>query len=383
MELSVNSAIHPLDARRQVAIRMIDRKANAWLEGCDGEPAPSDLGSAQSDRGTVERGSARDRALGQVPGAGFSIPDMSIVICTLDRHEGLERAVRSCLEQDIPAGLTYEIVIVDNSASANAHDLVQRSWGDRTALVRYVSEPRTNIAHARNAGVAAARGAYIAFMDDDMAAPPDWLANAVETMERTGADVLLGKVIPEFEGDDGWGGALPDPAQWFGRVLALPDGAIVPTKRDGHIPGAGSGNCVLRGSTLHGPAPFDPEFGRVGGEDTDFLQRLGQRGAVTVFSERAWMTEFVPADRNTPAYLVRRSYRTSQQFVRIVAKNSPRPRLTVCRHMAAGAVQLALAVSRYGAAVVTGADPIRARIAAAAALGKILWMGYDASGPYR
>ena len=106
----------------------------------------------------------------------------------------------------------YEIVIVDNSASANAHHLVQTSWGDRTALVRYLNEPRTNIAHARNAGIAAARGAYIAFMDDDMAAPPDWLANAVETMERTGADVLLGKVVPEFEGDGGWGGALPDPA---------------------------------------------------------------------------------------------------------------------------------------------------------------------------
>ena len=49
----------------------------------------------------------------------------------------------------------------------------------------------------------------------------------------------------------------------------------------------------------------------------------------------------------------------------------------------APAVQLALAFSRYGAAVVTGANPIRARIAAAAALGKIRWRGYDASGPYR
>jgi succinoglycan biosynthesis protein ExoM len=309
--------------------------------------------------------------------------DMSIVICTLDRPQGMARAVRSCLEQQNRSDCSYEILIVDNSATARARELVQELWGGGSDCVRYLNEPRTNIAHARNAGIAAARGKYVAFMDDDMSAPPDWLANAIEVMERTGADVLLGKVVPEFEGDGGWGGALSDSARWFGRVLALPEASIVPTKRDGHIPGAGSGNCVLRGSTLHEPAPFDPEFGRVGGEDTDFLQRLGQRGAVTVFSERAWMTEFVPADRNTPAYLVRRSYRTSQQFVRIVAKNSPRPRLTVCRHMAAGAVQLALAVSRYGAAVVTGADPIRARIAAAAALGKILWMGYDASGPYR
>ena len=217
-----------------------------------------------------------------------------------------------------------------------------------------------------------------------MAAPPDWLANAVETMERSGADVMIGKIVPEFEGGCGWGGLLPDPARWFGRVFALPDGAVVPTKREGHIPGAGSGNCVLRRrTTLHEPAPFDPAFGRIGGEDTDFLQRLGQRGAVTVFSERAWMTEFVPADRNTPEYLMRRNYRTSQQFVRIVAKNSPRPWLAACRHMATGVVQLALAVSRHAAANITGTDPVWARIAAAAALGKVLWMRSDATGPYR
>ena len=309
--------------------------------------------------------------------------DMSIVICTLDRPQGLVRAVRSCVEQDDCGTLAYEIVIVDNSATANARDLVKERWGDQPDFVRYLNEPRTNIAHARNAGIAAIRGRYVAFMDDDMAAPRDWLANAVETMERTGADVLLGKVIPAFEGG-GWGGALPDRAWWFGRAFPLPDGAIVPVKREGHIPGAGSGNCVLRrATTLHGPAPFDPAFGRIGGEDTDFLQRLGKRGAVTLFSERAWMTEFVPAARNTPEYLARRNYRTSQQFVRIVAKNSARPRLALCRHMATGVVQLGLALARYGAAKLTGADPVAAWIAAAAALGKILWMRCDATASYR
>jgi succinoglycan biosynthesis protein ExoM len=309
--------------------------------------------------------------------------EMSIVICTLDRPAGLVRAVRSCLEQDNPTNLAYEVVVVDNSATANAEGLVQRLWGDRTGLVRYLSDPRTNIAHARNTGVAAAQGEYIAFMDDDMAAPRGWFTAAFALMQRTGADVLLGRIIPEFEGGPGWGGSLRDPARWFGRDQALRDGAVIQPKRDGHIPGGGTGNCVLRSATtLKGPAPFDPAFGRTGGEDTDFLQRLGQRGAMTVFSAQAWMTEFVPANRNTPEYLARRRYRASQRYVRIAVQNSSRRYLTAFRHMATGLGQLALATLRYGTAKLVGGDPVCARIAAAAAAGKLLWTRWDASAPY-
>jgi succinoglycan biosynthesis protein ExoM len=309
---------------------------------------------------------------------------ISIVICTFDRPEGLRRALRSCLAQDNPTNLAYEVVVVDNTPTANARDLVRTSSRERPHLVRYLSDPRTNIAHARNTGVAAARGHYIAFMDDDMAAPPGWLTAAFASMQRTGADVLLGRIVPEFEDGPGWGGSLQDPVRWFGRDLALPDGAVIPPKRDGHIPHAGTGNCVLRrATTLEGPAPFDPAFGQIGGEDTDFLQRLGQRGAVSVFSTRAWMIEFVPAHRNTPEYLARRNFQTSQKFVRIAAQNSARKRLTACRHMATGLVQLATATVRYGAAKALGADPVWARLAAAAAAGKLRWRRCDADAPYR
>lgn len=309
---------------------------------------------------------------------------MSIVICTLHRPEGLRRALRSCLEQDIPADLAYEVVIVDNSATADAQHLVREFAHRRPDLVRYLNDPRTNIAHARNTGIAAARGTYVAFIDDDMAAPPGWLAAAFAAMERTGADVLLGKIVPEFEGGPGWGGTLPDPARWFGRDFGVPEGAVIPAKRDGHIPHAGTGNCVLRRTTtLERSAPFNPALGRIGGEDTDFLQRLGQRGKVTVFSEQAWMIESVPPDRNSPEYLARRSYRTSQQFVRIAAQNSARRRLTACRHMATGLAQLALAGLRYGTAKAVGADPLRARLAGAAAAGKLNWTRCDWDAPYR
>jgi succinoglycan biosynthesis protein ExoM len=308
--------------------------------------------------------------------------ELSIVICTLDRHDLLAKAVRSCLEQESRRNLAYEVLVVDNSEEANARDLMQTLSDSKPGFVRYLSEPRTNIAHARNAGVAASRGRFIAFMDDDMTAPPGWIDSAVETIEQTGADVLFGKVVPVF-GAEGIP-SLPQAARWFTRTFEVRDGAQVRIEGSGHVKHGRTSNCVFRrATTVCEPAPFDAAFGRTGGEDTDFLQRLGQQGATMVFSERAWMNEFVPAGRSTPEYISRREYRGSQNFVRSVVKNTPRKGLTACRHMATGAAQLAWAAAMYGLAKATGGDVLPARIAAAAALGKILWMRQDATGPYR
>jgi succinoglycan biosynthesis protein ExoM len=306
--------------------------------------------------------------------------EISIVICTLDRHEGVARALRSCLDQDLPPDVDLEVVIVDNSQDGNAREPVMDAAAGRPN-VRYVNETRTNISHARNAGVAAASGRFVAFMDDDMAAPRSWLGDVLHTMQATSADALIGMVKPDFEGEGGWGQNLPEPAEWFGRTLDVEEGGpLTNLKR------TGTGNCVLRReTTLLDPTPFDPVFGRLGGEDTDFLQRLQQRGAMFVFSHKAWMTEFVPASRNTADYLALRRFRESQQFVRLVVKNRGGKKwLMASRHMAIGMVQLALASLRYGAARLGGMDAGLPRVAMAQALGKVLWtQAGDNLQPYR
>jgi glycosyltransferase involved in cell wall biosynthesis len=338
-------------------------------------PPGSSVDAVTNDAARMSVGSGRtERAV-----------DISVVICTLDRHERLLEALRSLFAQDVPPGLVHEILVVDNSAAGNARELVARLAEARPGLVRYRSEPRTNLSHARNTALAEARGRLVAFMDDDMKAPPGWLAAAVAAMERTQADVLLGKIVPEFEEVLGWASGLADSDRWFGRVYPATEDGVLRTRRDGHIPGAGIGNTVLRRAALPSDqaAPFDPAFGRSGGEDTDLLQRLGQRGAVIAFSEQAWMTEFVPRDRSGPDYLRRRRYLNSQQFVRSAVKNSRWKGLTGARHMLVGGAQLAFSGMRWALARSTGQDDSMARIAAASALGKLFWMRQLPDGQYR
>ena len=89
------------------------------------------------DRDDGSRGAGVDMSIAEASGAegaerarpGTAI-DMGIVVCTLDRPQGLVRAVRSCLEQQNRSDVSYEILIVDNSATASARELVERLWGE-------------------------------------------------------------------------------------------------------------------------------------------------------------------------------------------------------------------------------------------------------------
>ena len=64
---------------------------------------------------------------------------------------------------------------------------------------RYVHEPRPGISHARNRGVAEAKGDFVAFIDDDELPAPNWLESLLLTQRTYRADVVLGPVRPVFD----------------------------------------------------------------------------------------------------------------------------------------------------------------------------------------
>ncbi|MFZ5790041.1 MAG: glycosyltransferase family 2 protein [Pseudomonadota bacterium] len=266
---------------------------------------------------------------------------VSIVICTFNRPQLLQQAICSCVAQQLPDGISIEILVVDNSPDANASVLVRQVAETSPVAVRYVSEPRPNIARARNAGIAASAAPYIAFLDDDEEASPHWIAGMVATMERTGADVVFGSVLPRFEtgGPPAWD---PD-ARQFTRDMGLPDGAPAPLMATRSSRGGGTGNCLIRRATcIRGTEPFDPAFGETGGEDTDFFLGLAGRGCRFVWCSEAPVREFVPADRTSLDYMARRTFRQNQSYVRLRVKNSRHPGLMTLNLMARGAVQLCL-----------------------------------------
>jgi glycosyltransferase involved in cell wall biosynthesis len=120
-------------------------------------------------------------------------PFVSVVICTRDRPEELENCLRFLECQQYPR---FEVVVVDNAPSSDAvRILVEAKKGE--VPFRYVLEARAGLQRARNAGIAAASGTIIAFVDDDDEPDSHWLAGLACGFAQ-GDDIgcVSGMVVP-------------------------------------------------------------------------------------------------------------------------------------------------------------------------------------------
>jgi glucosyl-dolichyl phosphate glucuronosyltransferase len=142
---------------------------------------------------------------------------VSAIICTHNRSNYLKKALESLLKQDFPAD-HYEIIVVDNCSVDDTNKVVSR-YSEGTRL-RYLYEPVLGLSHARNTGWTNATGKYVAFLDDDAIASPDWLNKILIVFEtiKPRPGCVGGKVVPIWEGPrPGW---LSD---WLLHGLALVD----------------------------------------------------------------------------------------------------------------------------------------------------------------
>jgi glycosyltransferase involved in cell wall biosynthesis len=187
-------------------------------------------------------------------------PDASVVIPTRDRHHRLELALRSALAQ---RDVSYEILVVDDGSTDGTEGLKNRISDPRVRWLRRAAP--SGVSAARNVGISAARGRWIAFLDDDDVWAPTKLAqqlNVMRTSRRTWS--YVGTVI--VDGDlHVVAGAPPPP----------PDEVVRMLERHNAVPGSAS-SVMVRTDVLAAAGPFDE--GLTSSEDWDMWIRLGRAG---------------------------------------------------------------------------------------------------------
>lgn len=132
---------------------------------------------------------------------------ISPVLCTRNRAGQLRCTLASATRMRIPDGLAREFVLVDNGSTDHTADVVADF--DGLLPIRRVVELVPGLSNARNCGLAAARGDYICWTDDDMIIDANWLAARTEAFARHPEATVFGAVIaPVFE---------RQPPQWWLR----------------------------------------------------------------------------------------------------------------------------------------------------------------------
>ncbi|HEY2013005.1 MAG TPA: glycosyltransferase family 2 protein [Bryobacteraceae bacterium] len=117
-------------------------------------------------------------------------PKVSILMLTYNRPQMIGRAIRSAREQSLT---DWELIIVQDGASLETEGLL-KEWLAKDERIRYFRRGKVgSIAEASNFGLATARGAYMAILDDDdYWSDPDKLQRQVEFLDRNPDYVACG-----------------------------------------------------------------------------------------------------------------------------------------------------------------------------------------------
>jgi len=120
-------------------------------------------------------------------------PIISIIIPVYNGEETLGRCLQALVDQIKSAA---EIIVVDNGSTDNSIDIVQSYARNSIVPIRVVEVLKRGAAAARNSGVWAAKGEWIAFIDADCEPEVDWI--------ETGCKLIAAKK-PQAMAGPAWG----------------------------------------------------------------------------------------------------------------------------------------------------------------------------------
>jgi len=230
---------------------------------------------------------------------------VTVCVCTFKRPQLLGELLQS-LGRQRTVGIEWSIVVVDNDATATAEPTVAPFAATLDVPLTYAVEVRRGISHARNTAVGHSRGDYVAFIDDDEVAAPDWLQNLVRTALAHQCDAVLGPVLPVFpEGAPAWvrdSGFFNRPRHVTGTHVRSQEGR--------------TGNALVKQRWLMEAEPFRVELGLTGGEDYDFFRRLEAAGGSIVWADDALVSEIVPPERQRLRWMLERAVRGGLDYWR-------------------------------------------------------------------
>jgi GT2 family glycosyltransferase len=239
---------------------------------------------------------------------------LSVIVASLDRAHLLTGTLEALERQVVPGDLEWETIVVDNGSVDDTPSVVAAFAATWRVPLRRVVEPIRGLSRARNRGIAEARGSIIAFTDDDVLPPRDWVAGIVAAIDRWDADGLGGRILPRWE-------APPPP--WLEHDPAMLGhlSILIATKPRVFEPPAQpqvwGANMAFRRSVFEAIGGFDERLGLRGrqlfrGEDTEFAARAMRHGFRVAYDPEVVVHHRIGPERMRRSYLRRLAFHAGQ-----------------------------------------------------------------------
>jgi glucosyl-dolichyl phosphate glucuronosyltransferase len=222
---------------------------------------------------------------------------VTVAICTWNRADLLDAALRSIADMAIPTGVTWDVIVANNNSTDHTEDVLDKHVG-RMPLVR-LFVPQQGKSYALNKVVERLAGDLVLWTDDDVRVPENWIASYVDAAYRWPEAVFFGgHIIPRFLGaEPSWlRPAWPAISGVYSARELGNEPFVLDRKR---LPfGA---NMAAR-VTLQKRYRFDPELGRRGelllsGEETALMHRWLSDGHVGMWVPESRVEHMITPDR--------------------------------------------------------------------------------------
>jgi len=226
--------------------------------------------------------------------------NISVVIPTYGEGRFLRDVLQALAHQTYDC---FNVTVVDNNEFPSAWPICEPF----TPRVAFIHCPQRGLSAARNAGIGATRGEYVAFLDDDSVPERTWAAELHNGLCRYKCAAAGGRVELAFDG------CLPD---WYPQELRFLlselryEGADIPAIADAQYV-VGANFCVAR-RYLEAVGDFRLDFGRYGSclrssEELELCKRIIKSGGRVAFLSAPVVWHHIQEHRYTFKYLLKRS----------------------------------------------------------------------------
>lgn len=237
-------------------------------------------------------------------------PLLTVVVCTYNRAELLLECLESLFEQTRESTV-FQILVVDNNSDDGTAALVRKLQLEHHNL-RLVGEPVQGLSHARNRALHEADSEWVAYLDDDAKANPNWVSQILEIIQTTDFAAFGGPYLPWYrDGKVDWY------RDEYGTNLTWMPYTELSELRSDCFSG---GNAVFRRGEALAAGGFPIDFGMCGdaisyGEENVLQHRLRERGLRIGFDPQLIIYHLVPMKKQTLDWFCQRKMTDGREYL--------------------------------------------------------------------